>query len=164
MSSRGGARYCIDTSACIEAYTRVYPASVFGGLWAQVEQAIDAGIIVSPPQVLIELRRQEDDLARWITKRKGIVRAPDLDAAAFMKQIAADFPAWTTTESADNMADPWVVSVAKSFRLIVVSAERGGSEKNPKIPLVCSKYSIPHRRFIDLIVAEGWTFPPPQGG
>lgn len=161
MASLAKARYCIDTSAWIDAYNRTYPARVFGALWERVEQAIEEGIIVVPPQVITELRRQEDDLAKWITKRQKIVREPDMDAIAFNTQIAADFPAWTTLESTENMADPWVISVAKSFRLIVISNERGGSDQNPRIPSVCKKYHISHQTFIGVIVAEGWTFPSP---
>ena len=156
--SAGKPVYCIDSSALIGGYNRIYPAHVFVKLWDNMSDLVEDGRLVAPEEVLKELEYQRDDLTKWAKARKPMFHRPNYHETAFLSQIATDFKALSKSTVAANTADPFVVAMAKIHGYIVISEEKRGSLKNPKIPQICKHYHVAHVPFLNLILAEGWVF------
>ena len=154
-----GVVYCIDTSALMAGYKRLYPRHVFAGLWNRMGELIQQGRLIAPEEVFKELEGQDDDLTAWIKKNRSMFVAPDYYQTGVISQIAVDFPPLVRTGVSANRADPWVVAVAKTRGCIVVSEEKRGSIENPKIPQICRRYRVTHVPFLHIAMAEGWVFP-----
>lgn len=154
-----GQIYCIDTSALIAGFHRIYPYQVFLGLWEKIGNLADQGRLIAPEEVYQELAFQEDALFAWAKHRRNMFVAPDYRQLAFLTEIARDFPRLSQSKVSANTADPFVIALAKVKNCVVVSDERGGSDQHPKIPFICKHYDVAHISFLDIVLAEGWTFP-----
>jgi len=153
-------KYCIDTSALLDAWVRNYSPDIMPTLWSRVDGLIERGDLLSSEEVLLELERKHgDDLYKWALQRKGIFLALDDTIQEFGRQIMNDFPTLVDARTGKSFADPWVVATAHVKRAVVVTGERGtGSRQRPKIPDVCAERKIDCLRFADLIRSEGWKF------
>ena len=60
--------YVIDTSALLDGWARHYPPDVFPSLWSLIEEMIKVGELLSPGEVLVELR---GDFAEFLGRRFG---------------------------------------------------------------------------------------------
>jgi hypothetical protein len=150
--------YCIDSSALIAGHNRIYPRRVFAGLWSKMGDLIDEGRLFAPEEVWKELEYQADDLTQWAKDHGRMFVSVDYRQTAFLTEIARDFPQLSRSKVAANTADPFVIALAKVKNYVVVSEERGGSIANPKIPLICDHYKVPHIPFLRIILDEGWVF------
>lgn len=155
-----GTVYCLDTSALIAGYHRIYPYTIFGGLWNKIDDLIQAGRLFSSVEVYKELEYQEDALFDWAKERKRMFLEANLYEKAFLTQIASTFPGLATSKTAANTADPFVIAQAKIHGRVLITEElRLGSVKNPKIPLICQHFGVAYDPFLAIIKMEGWTFP-----
>ena len=154
-----GQTYCIDTSGLTAGYWRVYPAAVFGGVWSKIADLIEEGRLIAPEQVYKELKKQDDALYQWVKARRKMFVAEDPDQIRMASQITNDFPNLAKKHSVAKPADPWVVALASLRGLWVIHDEKAGSVENPKIPQLCRKYGVVEKRFVDIILNEGWLFP-----
>jgi hypothetical protein len=139
-------------------YKRVYPPSVFVKLWGNMSDLVRQGRLVAPEEVYKELEYQEDDLALWAKEHRQMFAKPDYREMAFMTEIARDFPQLSKSTIAANTTDPFVVAMAKIHGHLVVSEEKGESQRNPKIPQICRLYHVSHVPFLNIVLAEGWVF------
>jgi hypothetical protein len=152
--------YCIDTSALIGGYNRIYPQPNFVGLWERMGDLVDAGRLVSSEEVYKELAYQEDALFDWAKAHRAMFHQANYREQAFMTQIANEFPGLSRSRTSANTADPFVVAHAGVHGYIVVSEEkREGSDVHPKIPMICRRFSVAHHPFLTIIKMEGWVFP-----
>lgn len=151
--------YCIDTSGLLVPFKERYRFRVFTGLWDRIEELILAGRLVAPEEVYRELAVQEDDLSRWAKDHKSMFKKPDTYQIQLVARIGERFPNLYTQPKTANTADPWVVALAQAYGHHLVTGERGGSEKNPKIPYICNHYKVKPIEFIDIVHREGWVFP-----
>jgi hypothetical protein len=151
--------YCIDTSGLLIPFKERYRYQVFTGLWGRIEELIKEGRLVAPEEVYRELQAQEDDLSRWARDHKLMLKRPDAYQIQLVTRIGERFPNLYTRPKVANTADPWVVALAQAYGHNLVTGERGGSEKNPKIPYICDHYKVKPFEFIDIVYREGWVFP-----
>lgn len=153
-----GARYCFDTSALIECWTRYYPRDVFPGLWDKLDDYAAHYAIVAPDEVRFEIEKKEDGLHEWVKGRPYLFVPLDEDVQKAAAQILASYPALVKASARRTEADPFVIALAQVRSIPVVTAERGGSVKTPKIPYVCGELKIRCFSIVEFIRAEGWQF------
>jgi hypothetical protein len=152
--------YCIDTSALMHAWIRVYPPDVLPPLWDRLDGLIADGHLIAPMDVYVELERKEGDLLfEWCKDRPHMFREID----AFQSQISyvmRKYPRLVDTVKGKSGADPMVIALALAHnpKLTVITEERGGSGTRPKMPYVCSQEGVRHIDFLQLIRDQKWTF------
>jgi len=152
-------KYCIDTSALMDAWVRWYPIGYFPSLWDEIDALIDEKIIISSEEVLRELERKEDALHAWAKQRKDVFLPLSDEVQEAANGILTQFPTMVDDRSGKSFADPFVVATAKTTDTIVVTGEKGtGSVRRPKIPDVCESFDVPWLSIVGLIAEEGWSF------
>lgn len=154
----GQTAYCTDSSSLISCH-RFYPIDVFERLWRELDALVDAGRLIAPEEVWLEINRGTDRLTEWAaTWRQQLSIPADAGQIAVVSTIAQDFPQSTYSTITEHRADPWVVALAQTQRCCVMSEERGTSRPVPKIPQMCDRYGMPHRNLLEVMHAEGWRF------
>lgn len=151
-------RYCFDTSAFIECWTRSYPPDVFPGLWTRLNHAVAHAAIVTPDEVRAEIARQDDGLRDWLRERPHILVTLDAEVQTAVREVLKSFPLLVKAFSTRNQADPFVIATAKVHNLIIVTEERLGTAKKPRIPDVCRTMNIRCIDVMAFIREQGWTF------
>lgn len=150
--------YCLDTSTLVGAWVRSYPPDVFPGLWAKLEEMADGGDVISPEEVLNELEAKADDLYSWAKERSTMFVPLDGEQMQATNKVLAAFPRLVGELAERNRADPFVIALARVRSVTVVTEERGGTEKRPRIPLVCSHFGVPCIGTLEFIRANGLSF------
>lgn len=161
MPSRTPGVYCIDTSALIDLPLN-YPSKVFKGtVWRSLEGLIGTARLRAPREVRRELAKQEgDEVHRWVKGHNNLIVGLPSNQQVLLKQIMDQFPGWVDHETAQPVADPVVIALARSYNPLatVVAHERAGGPGAMKIPNVCAHYKITCMTLPQMFVAEGWTF------
>lgn len=153
-------RYSIDTSSLVHAYQRSYPPDILPALWEnRLDELIAAGRLVSPFDVLEELKQKHDDLYGWAKLRPQMF----VEIDSFQDELAKimkDFPRLVDTKKGKSGGDPMVIALAlsKNPRFTVVTEEGFGSPKSPRIPFVCADRSLRCINVLQLIRDQEWTF------
>ena len=152
--------YCIDTSALIDCW-RAYPPDVFRSLWDHVDELARKGRLFSSVEVLLELKRREDDLYAWARRRAYIFHEVDEQAQRVVASIVDRFPSFVPPDSPDGVwADPYVVALAVVNKCTVVTGEKPAqpNAKRIKIPDVCRELGVAWIELLRLIREQGWYF------
>ncbi|OIT11698.1 hypothetical protein BL241_11535 [Ralstonia solanacearum] len=150
-------RWCFDTSALIEPWVRLYPPDVFGPVWEKLEELAQAGAIVAPTDVRLELERQKDDLHDWAKSLPELFRDPDRPVMEAFAKIVNDHPDFMKVNSTKSGADPFVVALAEVHGIPVVTYETTAKQTAaPKIPNVCQARGIQCVSIVDVLRAEGF--------
>lgn len=156
MSTR---RYCLDTSGFLDGYDRYYPPRIFSSLWDRMDALARSSRLIIPEEVYEELKVHHDDAFRWVEERKDELILPtDEKIIAEVQSVLEDYPRLVMAGSTRNRADPFVIGTASLTQALVVTGERGGTERSPKIPFVCDGKGIEHLDFLGLVQHEGWSF------
>lgn len=125
-------------------------------LWKMIDVLIQAGEIVASEEVYREIEQIDDTLLMWIKERREIFIDVDEEQQQYVDDIVNRFPKWIDYNAQKNVADPFVIALAKQNNLVVVSYERGGNETKPKIPYVCNEFNIEHLSFEEFLRQIGW--------
>lgn len=135
--------YSIDTSALLDAAVRWYPQNVFPSVWGFLDGMVDDGGLVAVEELLRELQRRDDAIHEWVKARKArmLVTLED-DIQLAVMEVLSEFPKLVDQRPSKNLADPFVIALAKARGLVVVSGELGGTRERPKIPVVCDHFGI----------------------
>lgn len=156
-----GMVYSIDTSALIHAWRRAYPPKRFSAVWENVDRLIEAGRLRASIEVFNELKRKDDDIAKWASSRKKdlFIDIDDKVQDAVLV-VLSKFPKLVDTGKGKSGADPFVIALAlaASPQCTVITQEAGGTPDKPKIPSVCFAFGL---RCIDLLTLfddEDWSF------
>lgn len=150
--------FCLDTSFLVGAWVRNYPPDVFPGLWEALDELIEAEEIVCPDEVLVELGAKEDELHAWAQGRPKLFVPLDHAQMEATTAILKDFPRLVGELADRNRADPFVIALAVVRGHTVVTEERGGSERRPKIPYVCAEMDIRCMNTLEFIRSQGLSF------
>lgn len=105
--------WCIDTSALIEPWVRLYPPDVFQPVWDALAQMAQEGLIVAPVEVKLELERQKDDLYEWACGLHGLFVDPDREQLEKLAEIVQGHDGLVKPNSMKSAADPWVIALAE---------------------------------------------------
>ncbi len=68
------------------------------------------------------------------------------------------YPELVKELSGRNQADPFVVALARVRRLTVVTEEKVGVHKRPRIPMACEHFNVPCMNVVSFIRDCGWRF------
>jgi hypothetical protein len=150
-------KWCFDTSALIEPWVRRYPPDLFPQVWERIAQLCDAGAIVAPADVLLEIEKQKDDLHDWVKKLAPTAfLAPDRPVMEAFTEIVNAHPGFMKINSTKSGADPFVVALALVKGLTVVTYETPAkADAAPKMPNVCSSRGVQCGNLVDVLRAEG---------
>lgn len=151
--------YCFDTSSFINPWSKSYPIANFPTFWEKLDDMINAGDLIAPMEVFIEIEKQEDELYKWVKARKQLFKEVNNEVEVAMKdKVLSKFPNMINPQNTRESADPWVIAQAIVEGAIVVSEEEKSKKKRPKIPDVCKGLNVARIRIIDLITAKNWIF------
>lgn len=135
--------HCLDTSAYFDAYKRYYRPKIFPSVWTFLDELAQQGKIRSPEEVYKEIQKKSDWIHDWAKQRKDKLFVPvDEEQQEGLREIMEDFEALVNHLNKKSAADPWVISLARTQELTVVTAEQGGKASKPKIPYVCERLKV----------------------
>jgi len=153
--------YCVDTSSFIHAWRRDYPPDVFPGVWENLSNYADSGLIISPEEVLIELERGGDEIYEWARNHSSMFLQPDAEVQAEVARIVNTWQSSVPTTSQDGVwADPYVIAFAVVNGSMVITGENrvGSNARILKIPNICDTLGIPCDNLLGLLRAQGLSF------
>lgn len=137
-------RYCFDTSAILDAWVRQYPPDVMPDLWVKLADMIENDEIICCKDVYNELEKKDDDILKWCKERKEKFLELDENVIVCLQDIMNKYPKIVDTSKGKHTAAPIVIAFSKAYNCTLVTGEKGGSEKSPKIPYVCDKEKVRH--------------------
>jgi hypothetical protein len=155
--------YVIDSSAIIDGRRRYYPPSVFPGLWENIEELIARGELIAPDEVYADLERKDDEVHAWAKNQNGLFIPLNDDIQIATTDVLAAYPEWIPPDRSKNVADAFVVALARVRGCPVVSGEKWTDSPYPernKIPNVCDGLDVVHLSFLQMLLDLGWRFPP----
>jgi Domain of unknown function (DUF4411) len=148
--------YMVDACSLIEL-RRTYPRPLFAPVWKLLEELAASGRLLSVEEVLLELKRQDDEIAEWATQRKEIFLPLDEEIQLKAREILKAHPTLVDLKKRKSGADPFLVAAALTRGAIVVTQEgRSGGPGKVKIPDVCQARTIKCITLLDLLQAEGF--------
>jgi hypothetical protein len=153
-------RYSIDTSSFIRAWDEAYPPPRFSLLWEAIDELIAEQRLLASIEVFYELKRKHEGLYGWAKERRSeLFHDVDTDHQRKLRALMARYPRLVDTRTGKSGADPFVIALAQvPPGCVVITEERGGSDKSPKIPFVCASERIGCKNLLELIEAEDWRF------
>lgn len=148
-------QYVFDTNAWICAWKERYWPDRFPLVWERLDNAVNKGVIVSPPDVCDEVKYPES-LAQWMKERRGALELPMRGAQCAREveteiaRLVGEYPDlsdWSDVSDASKnpFTDYGVVAWAKILNRAVVTEEKRKRDRNAadkKIPDVCDKERI----------------------
>lgn len=149
--------YCVDSSALIHAWRRVYPPAHFPRFWDRMDDLTVDGRLYSTDEVLRELKKKDDELYAWCKKRTKTFLPIDDQLQDQVIEIMAKYPRLVDTTKGRSGADPFVIGLAKMQdpEWVVLSEENPGKQRMPE---VCRSEGILCIQLLLLIQTEGWVF------
>ena len=158
--------YIIDTSSLIEL-NQHNPMDVYPGVWQKMKGLVNSKRLFAPREVLDEINRFDDSLAKWSKKQGKMFKEPTGEQIKIVKEILKKYPS-LINKGKRYAADPWVIALAIEMihdpqralvevKRIVVTEEKIRGDKI-KIPYVCEEYSIEAIAILDMFRMEGWKF------
>jgi protein associated with RNAse G/E len=150
--------YTIDTCSLIAGW-RNYPPDIFPGLWEHLAELSSKGTLHSTEEVLIELKKNDDDLLGWAKSQSGLFTPVDENIQVEVLKVLKDHPTLYDIEKNKSGADPFVIAHALQNGYTVITEEKKtGSLSKPKIPNVCEYYGIRYINLINLLREQGLKF------
>lgn len=151
-------KYCMDTSAIIDAAGRTFPVELYPDVWNRIDKGFSDGIIVAPREVRRELLKGSagDFLQQWAKDNSGYFVNPDITQTDLMSILVNTQPVCDPLNFRAIDADPWVIVLAQATGLTVVTSENQISSK--KIPHFCRELGIPVADLPGFFSLEGWVF------
>jgi hypothetical protein len=148
--------YSIDSSGILDLF-RYYPPDVFPSIWTQMDSAAGGGLVFAIDEVYRELERKDDAAFQWLKARRNMVVALDKEIQQRVSVILAVHPRLIDTRKNRSSGDPFVIALAQSQQLAVVTGERAsGAIAKPNIPDVCDVLGIRWMNVLSMFRAEGW--------
>lgn len=154
--------YIFDTSS-LAVMNHYFPES-FPTFWANLDEMIAAGTVLSTREVFNELENFTDrpHTLAWAKRNKEIFATPEAAELGFVAQILAAprFQALIGQKAmlkGTPVADPFVVAAAKLKGGKVVTQE-SRKPNAAKIPNVCEHFGIEYTNLEGFIAERGWSF------
>lgn len=134
-------RYCLDTSSAM----RISMLERSEAIWDRIVELSMQGQLWTVKYVLVEAKRIDQDLYGRLQRIPKAAIVPDtaVDVMPLAGLITHLYPKMSRPWSKRDVADPWVVALAKARSLIVVSDEPAGrSPRRQRIPYVCEQEGV----------------------
>ncbi len=148
--------YVLDSSALFDL-KRYYPEKIFRGVWSKFNEMCSKQLIVAPREVLIEIRKGNDELIEWAIKYENIFLEPEEEEYNLLQEVLALYPPEIITKYSTGRpwADPFVIACAKHYNIRIIQHENFDPYK---IPAIAQKFHLHCHRLIDFFDRESWTF------
>jgi hypothetical protein len=148
--------YSLDSSGILDLF-RLYPPDVFPTIWTQMESAAKDGIVFAIDEVYRELEKKDDAAFQWLKARRAMIIALDTEIQQRVAAILAAHPRLVDTRKNRSSGDPFVIGLAQTRGLKVVTGERAsGVIARPNIPDVCAVLGIDCINVLSMFRNEGW--------
>lgn len=146
--------FCLDADAFINL-AKLYPRDPFSRVWDKLEEWVGEGHVISPEEVLEELRQVDDEASEWAVQHKQqLFKPPEEAVQNAVSEVLAKFPGLVRDTQGPPFADPWVVAQAKVAGAVVVANENPAKPgAYPKIPDVCQEFDVPCVKVLDFLRA-----------
>ncbi len=158
-------KYCIDTSALIDAWYEYFPPDLFEPVWNTLSEMCEREDIVSVEMVMDELRAQDDDLQKWAGQFESLSYPLDAELQQTVRHVMDSCSTDPRTglvipTSPKSGADPFVIALALNKGIPVVSQENARTDQNQrlKLPDACRLMGVRHMNLLEMARAEGWKF------
>jgi len=150
--------FSFDTSAFINGQRDLFRPTTFGPLWDAISKMIEAREILAVDEVKLEIRRKDDDVAKWVLSHRGLFVPLWHDIQKATKVVLAACPRHMAQHGANrNSADPFVVGLALARGGTVVTQESpANSSRKPRIPDACIAVGVPWMKLPEFVDAQGW--------
>jgi Domain of unknown function (DUF4411) len=151
--------YSFDTSVMINGRRDLLPPDLFPTLWTKIEGMIAAGAIRAIDVVRDELGRKDDATKDWATSQVDLFLTLDHDIQVATREVLAEHPRLVGKGGQRNLADSFVIGLARARSGIVVTQEtRTNNLEKPRIPDVCGAMGVRCIDLVGFIRDQGWTF------
>lgn len=137
-----GIRYCLDTSALINPWRGHYAPDLAPGYWRDVSGMIGGGRAFISEEVREELDRIQDDLRTWASRNVTRWEPLTEPIQAVVSEIMANWGQLVDVRKDRSRADPFVIATAKVAGAAVVTEEKHGTARDPRIPFVCERLEV----------------------
>ncbi|MCK0198976.1 DUF4411 family protein [Ancylobacter sp. 6x-1] len=158
MSASSRPHFVWDTSALVAAWVERYPIDVLPALWDRLIVSIQAGEMIAPEEVKVELGKRSTDLLDFLRPCDDFFTPTDGPVLADVAAILAKHPKLVMERKRAFAADPFVIATARISGAVIVTEEGRGSPGKPKIPDVCDAYGVECINLLDLIRKVRWKF------
>ena len=143
--------YLLDANAFIQAKNTYYPMDFCPAFWDWMDYENSTGHIASISEVAAELKKQEDELSRWVKDHRNDGRffLPVDDRQTQM--VYAEIANYVVQNYEEkhfapflSVADPWLIAKAKATNAILVTHEKlvPADSKKVKIPNICNEFGV----------------------
>jgi len=150
-------KYSLDASFLIDCWTR---ARNLPGLLEKLEDLIERRQAQATIEVLRELEKKEDELAKWSKRQLNLFVPIDENIQLVVAQILAKYPNLIDGIKYRSAADLFVIALAKIHKCKVVTTEPHISGLRGKVSLagVCDSIGVKDITLLDLIKEQKWKF------
>ena len=138
-----GRVFCLDTSALINPWNRYYAPDLTPGYWRDVPRLVSDKRAILSEEVREELERIEDGLRDWARTNIAAWQPLTDPIQEVVGHIMANWGQLVDVRKDRSRADPFVIATAKVIGAIVVTDEKHGTAKDPRIPFVCERLDVP---------------------
>lgn len=150
--------YSFDTSAFINGRRDLFRPPMFEPMWDKIGNMIGEDLILAVDEVKLEIRKKDDDVAKWIRRHRGLFIPLEHDIQKATKEVLEACPRLMAQHGANrNSADPFVVGLALARGGTVVTQETpANSDRKPKLPDACISVGVPWMTLPEFVSAQGW--------
>ena len=131
-------------------WVRYYPPDVFPSILSRMNGFAGNGTLLATGVVLHELAKKDDDLHAWAKTQAGLFVPVDGPIQHLVDTIVNSHAGFVDPQSTRNVADPFVIALAEQTGCPVVTGERPGRIRAPKIPDVCRARQIPCMTLVEM--------------
>ena len=160
-------RYLADANIFLATRKRDFPVRIFPRMWDHVRDQCDQGVITSIDRVRNEVAKFEDEQAEFFSAclpKSTLLVADDFAVAYGEVQTWAvgqgdRYKGQAVKEFAQyEVADAWLVAVARERKLTVLTAEvrEPLNRKRVKVPDACDGMGVDSCSFLDFLEATGY--------
>jgi hypothetical protein len=156
--------YSFDTSSLLFAYKEHYPIDIFSSVWDFFKKKVfESSSVISCIEVLRELEKKDIATYKFFSvkemRSKFFVSFDSSSVQEKLRIILKEFPNMTKESKFRTYADPFVVALAFTNSMTVVTEEKRANNKDKihkeaKIPDVCDFFKIPCFGFVDFLRTE----------
>lgn len=159
--------FLIDSNSLIEPYERYYPFDFAQNFWDQLKLRIEDGSILILDVVKDEIEKGDDELSHWIDgiQIPSVIDHREDDIVKHYRDVLIHLqkdPCFSnkalTEWSQNNVADPWLIATAITYKCTITTFEKpvGGLNskspcKHPKIPDVSVFFHVKTNNLFDIM-------------
>lgn len=120
-------------------------------------EAVAAGVVIAPDEVLRETERKDDGLHAWCKAHRELFTPLTEEVQLAAIEITAAVPTLVDLRKGRGQADPFVIALAR-VRSATVVTEEHSKPTVPRIPDACRKFGVRCINLLEFIREIGWKF------